>query len=86
MLVTMDTWYKKESLPENVGTWIFDEGAQVNDVLGPYFENESYSLAKLDSLAMMPDSVKAQTYIIKTKYPGRVGSIATLGRQFKNCN
>jgi peptidyl-prolyl cis-trans isomerase D len=60
-----DTWYKQASLPANVGTWIFDEGAKENDILGPYFENESYSLAKLDSVAMMPDSVKARHILLK---------------------
>jgi peptidyl-prolyl cis-trans isomerase D len=60
-----DTWYKKESLPSNVGTWIFDEGAAQNDVLGPYFENDSYSLAKLDSVAMLPDSVKARHILLQ---------------------
>ncbi len=60
-----DTWYKKESLPENVATWIFDEGAGANAVLGPYFENESYMLAKLDSMAMMPDSVQARHILLK---------------------
>jgi peptidyl-prolyl cis-trans isomerase D len=59
------TWYKKESLPENLATWIFDEGAPINSVFGPYFENESYTLAKLDSLAMMPDSVKARHILLK---------------------
>lgn len=59
------TWYKKESLPENLATWIFDEGAQLNTAFGPYFENESYTLAKLDSLAMLPDSVKARHILLK---------------------
>lgn len=59
------TWYKKESLPVNQATWIFDENAPINSVLGPYFENESYTLAKLDSLAMMPDSVKARHILLK---------------------
>jgi peptidyl-prolyl cis-trans isomerase D len=59
------TWYKKESLPANLATWIFDEGAPINSVFGPYFENESYTLAKLDSLAMMPDSVKARHILLK---------------------
>ncbi|TNF43274.1 MAG: peptidylprolyl isomerase [Bacteroidetes bacterium] len=59
------TWYKKESLPANLATWIFDEGAAINSVFGPYFENESYTLAKLDSLAMMPDSVKARHILLK---------------------
>ena len=60
-----DTWYKKESLPSNVGTWIFDEGAEQNNVFGPYFENDSYSLAKLDSVAMLPDSVQARHILLQ---------------------
>lgn len=59
------TWYKKESLPAGVGAWIFDEGAQVNATFGPYFENDSYTVAKLDSLAMMPDSVQARHILLK---------------------
>ena len=59
------TWYKKESLPGNLASWIFDESAPLNSVFGPYFENESYTLAKLDSLAMMPDSVKARHILLK---------------------
>jgi len=59
------TWYKKESLPANLGTWVFDEGAQLNATFGPYFENDTYTVAKLDSLAMMPDSVQARHILLK---------------------
>jgi peptidyl-prolyl cis-trans isomerase D len=58
-------WYKKETLPAAVGAWIFDEGAKENDVYGPYFENEAYMLAKVDTLAMLPDSVKARHILIR---------------------
>ncbi len=60
-----DTWYKKASLPENIGTWIFDEDAEQGDVFGPYFENDSYSLAKVDSIAMLPDSVEARHILLQ---------------------
>lgn len=60
-----NTWYKKETLPAAVGAWIFDEGAQENAVYGPYFENDAYFLAKVDTLAMLPDSVKARHILLK---------------------
>ena len=59
-----DTWNKKEDLPENVGAWIFDENAEINDVFGPYFENESYILTKLHAVEMMPDSVEARHILL----------------------
>ena len=59
------TWYKKETLPAAVGAWIFDEGAQENAVYGPYFENDAYFLAKVDTLAMLPDSVKARHILLR---------------------
>ncbi len=59
-----DIWYKKEDLPENIAKWIFDDDAKVNDVFGPYFENNEYTLAKLNALEMMPDSVKARHILL----------------------
>ncbi len=77
------TWYKKESLPSNVGTWIFDEGAKLNDVFGPYFDNDTYTLAKLDSLAMMPDSVKARHILLKPNTQEEVVSMQALADSLK---
>lgn len=57
-------WYAREELPEDIALWIFDEGADVNDVFGPYSENDSYKLAKLHASAMMPDSVKARHILL----------------------
>lgn len=57
-------WNKKETLPANIGSWIFDEGAEVNDVFGPYFENGIYTLAKLHAIKMMPDSVEARHILL----------------------
>lgn len=78
------TWYKKESLPANVGAWIFDEGAQVNSTFGPYFENDSYTIAKLDSLAMMPDSVKARHILLKPEKQEDVARLQLLADSLKN--
>lgn len=60
-----DTWHKKETLPENIGTWIFDEGASENAVFGPWFENNSYKLAKVHSIKMLPDSVEARHILLQ---------------------
>ena len=77
------TWYKKETFPGNIGTWIFDEAAPVNAVLGPYFENDSYTIAKLDSLAMMPDSVKARHILLKPNSQEEVARMQLLADSLK---
>ncbi len=77
------TWYKKESLPENVATWIFDGNPTPNDVLGPYFENESYLLTKLDSMAMMPDSVQARHILLKPNTQEELASMQLLADSLK---
>jgi len=77
------TWYKKESLPANLGTWIFDEGAQLNATFGPYFENDNYTIAKLDSLAMMPDSVQARHILLKPNSQEEVVQLQLLADSLK---
>ena len=77
------TWYKKEGLPANVSTWIFDEGAKINDVFGPYFENDSYTIAKLDTLGMMPDSVKARHILLKPTTQQEVAKMQQLADSLK---
>ncbi len=59
-------WHKQTTLPANLAAWIFEEGAAVNDVFGPYFENNSYRLAKLHASEMMPDSVQARHILLRT--------------------
>ena len=60
-----DVWDKKDDLPEAVGSWIFDEGAEVGSVYGPYKEGESFTLAKLYKSEMMPDSVEARHILLQ---------------------
>ncbi|MEE4285613.1 MAG: SurA N-terminal domain-containing protein [Mariniphaga sp.] len=60
-----DTWYKKEDLPEDIATWIFETDADVNDIFGPYFEDNAYKLAKLHASEMMPDSVEARHILLQ---------------------
>ena len=78
-----DTWYKKETLPANVGAWVYDDKAQKNDILGPYFENEAYFLAKVDSLAMMPDSVKARHILLQVTTQDEVARTQKLADSLK---
>ncbi len=78
-----NTWYKKENLPENIGTWIFDEGAEVNDVFGPFFENNTYTLAKLHALEMMPDSVQARHILLTVNTQEEVASKQALADSLK---
>ncbi len=59
------TWHKKETLPANLAAWVFDEGAEVNAVFGPYFENNQYILSKLNDVEMLPDSVEARHILLQ---------------------
>jgi peptidyl-prolyl cis-trans isomerase D len=60
-----ETWYKKEDLPEDIATWIFETDAEVNAIFGPYFEDNAYKLAKLHAAEMMPDSVEARHILLQ---------------------
>ena len=78
------TWYKKESLPANISAWIFDEGAKVGDVFGPYFENDAYTLAKVHKLEMMPDSVKARHILLAVNSQQEVAAKQALADSLKS--
>ncbi|MFW6290064.1 MAG: peptidylprolyl isomerase, partial [Mariniphaga sp.] len=60
-----DTWYKQNELPQDIADWVFETDAQVNDVFGPYAEDDAYKLAKLHASAMMPDSVEARHILLQ---------------------
>ncbi|WP_297088709.1 SurA N-terminal domain-containing protein [uncultured Draconibacterium sp.] len=60
-----DAWDKKDDLPEAIGAWVFDEGAEVGAVYGPYKDGEAFSLAKLYKSEMMPDSVEARHILLQ---------------------
>ena len=78
-----DMWYKPESLPENLRAWVLDEGASVNDVFGPYFENNSYKLAKLHASEMMSDSVEARHILLRVNTPDEVVAMQALADSLK---
>ncbi|MEA1898765.1 MAG: peptidylprolyl isomerase [Bacteroidota bacterium] len=54
--------YKQGELPEVINDFMFEneEGAS----FGPYFENESYKLARLSEINYLPDSVHARHILI----------------------
>lgn len=43
--------------------------AAVNDVYGPYLENETYKMSRLVSIKQLPDSVKARHILLNTSTP-----------------
>jgi peptidyl-prolyl cis-trans isomerase D len=78
-----DTWYKKEDLPEDIATWIFETDVEVNSVLGPYFEDNAYKLAKLHASEMMPDSVKARHILLEVNSQEELASKQELADSLK---
>lgn len=77
------TWYKRTGLPENIANWIFEENAQVNQVFGPYFENDTYILTKLHAREMMPDSVKARHILLSVTSQAEVAAKQALADSLK---
>jgi peptidyl-prolyl cis-trans isomerase D len=55
--------YSRDELPESIADFMFN--AQVGDIYGPYFENNSYRLSKLAAINMVPDSVRARHILIQ---------------------
>jgi len=60
-----DNWYKKEELPEDIASWIFDAETPVNSIFGPFREEDAFKLAKLHASEMMPDSVEARHILLE---------------------
>jgi peptidyl-prolyl cis-trans isomerase D len=54
--------YKDGELPELINDFMFS--SPVGSVYGPYFENETYKLAKLAAVNNLPDSVHARHILI----------------------
>ncbi len=62
-----DTWQKQADLPEDLAMWIYETNAEEGDILGPYFEDDSYRLAKLHAVQMLPDSVEARHILLRVE-------------------
>lgn len=56
------TNYKEDELPDSIGEFMFN--AELGDVYGPYFENNTFKLAKLAKINYMSDSVKASHILL----------------------
>jgi len=78
-----NVWNKKEDLPENIATWVFDEKAEVNSVFGPYKDGDSYILAKLNKSEMMPDSVEARHILLQANNQAELVAIQALADSLK---
>jgi len=78
-----DIWYKKEDLPENIATWVFDEKAEVGAVYGPSQNGESFTLAKLYKSEMMPDSVEARHILLTYQTQAELTAAQSLADSLK---
>jgi len=78
-----DTWYKMTALPDSLSAWV-NGGAVVGDVYGPYFENDTYKLAKVHAIEMLPDSVQARHILLKVTSSEEVAAKQALADSLKN--
>ena len=59
----LDINYTPDALSEVISDFMFN--AQIGDVYGPYFENESYKISKLINIKYLPDSVRARHILLQ---------------------
>jgi peptidyl-prolyl cis-trans isomerase D len=78
-----DSWYKKEELPADIGEWIFETDPEINDIFGPYFENDAYRMAKFHASEMLPDSVEARHILLPFNTPEELESQQELADSLK---
>ncbi|MFO7938879.1 MAG: SurA N-terminal domain-containing protein [Bacteroidales bacterium] len=57
------TYYAPEDVNDNLKEFV--DQAKEGDVYGPYFEDDTYKLAKLADIAYLPDSVKARHVLLQ---------------------
>lgn len=57
-----DQYYKKSDLRDTLQEFMFN--AEVGDIMGPYFENGTYKLARLANIKDLPDSVKIRHIVL----------------------
>lgn len=58
----IDRNYTYDELPESIKDFMFK--AKIGDMYGPYFEDNTYKIAKLSEINYLPDSVKARHILI----------------------
>lgn len=59
----IDINYTQDVLSPVISEFMFN--AQIGDVYGPYFENESYKISKLVNIKYVPDSVRARHILLQ---------------------
>ncbi len=77
-----ETYQKKGELSPELGEFAFK--GEVGDIYGPYKEQESYKLVKIDDFKMLPDSVKASHILINPRTAGGVEKAQQLADSLKN--
>jgi peptidyl-prolyl cis-trans isomerase D len=60
-----NSFYFKAGEISNSELDAFATSGSKNDVYGPYFENETYKIAKINEVKMLPDSVKTRHILIQ---------------------
>ncbi len=78
------TWFKESNVPSSLKEWIATGGAVVNSIFGPYFDNNSFKIAKVHAVEMMPDSVQARHILLKVNSAAEVASVQKLADSLKN--
>ena len=58
-----NNFYKQDELPVQIKDIIFNK--EKGFIYGPYFENETYILAKVSNVKFLPDSVKARHILLQ---------------------
>lgn len=78
------SWHTKSTLPANIADWAFATETTVNSLFGPYFENETYKISKINAIEMQPDSVKARHILLQVKSEQEVKRVQALADSLKN--
>jgi len=71
-----------DELSENINDIMFS--AKPGDVFGPYQENESFRLARLVQINLLPDSVSARHILIQPDQSGNTTHVKQLADSLKN--
>jgi len=58
-----ERFYRANALNPQIEDFVLT--AEINDVFGPYFENEAFKLSRLVDIVLIPDSVKARHILIQ---------------------
>ncbi len=77
----MNNLTKEDISDENIAEFAFN--AELGEVYGPYFEDESYKLTKLAAINYLPDSVKASHILFSANQNSNFQAIKSLADSVK---